>query len=448
MTAPVLRRFGTSALSLLALAAPAFAQLQAAPPPRSLPPAANPVVVTFHGSTVAALPDINGDGVPDIAVGSYFSNNNQGRVYIYSGANGQLIRTIFAIHIEEEGFFGAAISAVPDVNGDGVPDIIIGAPHDSPGPSPSQNGRVYIYSGATGQFLHRLIPAAPVEYGQFGYTVAGIQDVDGDGFGDVVVGAPYERSRSSSSNHSGRVHIYSGRTGQRIRSLHSPGEQHDGHFGEAVAVIRDLDGDGYQDIIVGSPKERPDRAGRVYVYSGRTGRVLLQMIPPAPQFDMRFGAAVAAVPDVDGDGFDDILVGAPRTNNREGRAFLYSGRTGQLLRRFQSPGGHEDGRFGYAVAGIPDVTGDGRGDVLIGAPHENPGNSPDKVGRAYIYDGATGRLYSKLLPPSPIEEEHFGHSVAGLPDTNANGRGEVLVGAPGDDSPSHGRAGRGYHFRY
>lgn len=421
--------------------------LQPAPTARPLVPATAPVIVTLHGSTVAALPDITGDGIADIAVGSLLSTENRGRVYVYSGANSARVRTLVSPHVEEDGFFGAAISAIPDVNGDGVPDIVVGAPHDNPGVSPAQCGRVYIYSGATGQLLHKLLPTSPVEFGLFGSAVAGIQDVNGDGSGDVIIGAPYERSRSGSNN-SGRVYIYSGATGQRLRTIYSGGEIDDGHFGESVAAIHDLDGDGVQDIIVGSPKERPDRAGRVYVFSSRTGRVIMKLLPPDPHFDMRFGKAVAVAPDTNGDGFDDVLVGAPRAYDRSGRAYLYSGATGQLLRRFQSPGLQEDGRFGESLAGVPDLTGDGRGDIIIGAYHENPGTSPRKVGRAYIYNGATGQLYSKLLPPRAIEEEHFGFAVAGIADTNGNERGEVLVGAPGDDSPSYGRAGTAFHFRY
>jgi hypothetical protein len=442
-----MRRTVLSCLVSAALTSSAIAQLQPAPSPRHLIPATNPVIVALHGSTVAALPDVNGDGIADIAVGSLLSTTNRGRVYIYSGATSQRLFQLVSPHPEEEGFFGNAISGIPDVNGDGIPDIVVGAPHDSPGTSPAQNGRAYIYSGANGQLLHKLLPVAPVEYGLFGYTVAGIQDVNGDGFGDVVIGAPYERSRTG-SHQGGRVHIYSGATGRHIRSLHSGGEQHDGHFGEAVAVIGDLDGDGFQDILIGSPKERPDRAGRVYIYSGRTGRIIRKLLPPVAVEDMRFGEAVAAVPDTNGDGIPDIIVGAPRIFERTGRAYLFSGANGQLLRVFQSPANQIGGRFGASVAGVPDVTGDGRGDIIIGAYHENPGFSPDKVGRAYIYDGATGRLFSKLLPPRALEEEHFGHSVAGMPDTNGNGRGEVLVGAPGDDSPHYGRAGTAFHFRY
>jgi hypothetical protein len=421
------------AAALLLAAIPAAGQLRNLPPP-------NNVGVSEHGATVAALPDINGDGIADIAVGGGASSGNSNRIFIYSGANGSLIRVLYPPYSEPSGYFGHSISAVPDTNGDGIPDIAVGAPNHAPGNSPSQAGRVYLYSGATGELLHRLIPAFPVEYGQFGYSVAGIADVNGDGRGDIVVGAPYERSRSNSGSwSSGRVHIYSGATGKRIRTLHSVGEAHDGHFGHSVAVIPDVNGDGKPDILIGSPRERPDRSGRAYIYNSMGG-LIRTINPPFAHENGRFGDVVAAVPDTDGDGIADFIVGAPRQFSRQGRAYLYSGATGQHRFTFASPSNQNDGRFGKSVSGMPDFNGDGRGDVVVGAYHEMHGGS--RTGRAYIFSGATGQLAAFVITNSGHSEE-LGHSVAGMPDTNGNGKGEVAVGAP-DRNPS----GMAYHFAY
>ena len=144
----------TIAASLFAAGTSALAQV---PQIRLLPPV-TPAIVTYHGAAVAALPDVNGDGVPDIAVSSLYAIGNIGRVYIYSGATGQIIRQLVSPNPEADSFYGQSISAVPDLNGDGVADIVVGAPMDSPGTSPQATGRVYIYSGATGQFILRLIP--------------------------------------------------------------------------------------------------------------------------------------------------------------------------------------------------------------------------------------------------------------------------------------------------
>jgi len=410
-----------------------------------LPPA-TPATVNLHGSTVAVLPDIDGDGVQDIAVGSLFASGNIGRVYVYSGATGQRIRVLSSPTSETDGLYSNSISAVPDVDGDGVADIAVGAPGDSPGNSPQMCGRVYLYSGATGRYLRRLAPLQPEAFGQFGHAVAGLRDVNDDGRGDIAVGAPEDDQPGSPDG--GRVYIYSGRTGARIRMLASPGPRDSGYFGYSLAAIPDINGDGHEDLIVGAPKERPDKAGRVYVYSGRTGQILRQMISPAPKDDGRFGYAVAAVPDANGDGVADIVIGAPREYSRQGRVYLYSGATGTLLRVVQSPGLEDNGRFGEAVAGLPDFNGDGYGDFIVGAPHEDPAGSPEDAGRAYIYSGRTGQLLNKIIPPRPASSEYFGYSVAGMADINGNGRPEVVVGAPGEDRPPYGPAGIAYLFKY
>jgi hypothetical protein len=107
-----------------------------------------------------------------------------------------------------------------------------------------------------------------------------------------------------------------------------------------------------------------------------------------------------------------------------------------------------DGRFGEAVAGLPDCNGDGRGDFVVGAPHEDPGFASRDNGRAYVYSGAGGRFLFKLLPVSGHADEYFGYSLGALHDTNGTGRPEIVVGAPGDDSPSFGHAGAAYIYRY
>src|SRR6185436_4731384 len=97
---------------------------------------------------------------------------------------------------------------------------------------------------------------------------------------------------------------------------------------------------------------------------------------------------------------------------------------------------------GVSVAGIPDVNGDGKGDVVVGATEEDPGNSPDEVGRAYVFSGATGALLWKLLPPAPPVKLHFGIAVAGCADLNGDGRGEVIVSSSDEDIGPQNGAGK------
>jgi hypothetical protein len=440
---PVQRHAVLSALLLTALAGAAAAQT---PQILRLRPLL-PVHVSSHGAAIAVIPDLNGDGKPDIAVTSLFESEHIGRVYIYSGATGQTIRQLVSPNQELDNYYGTSIAAVPDANGDGIADIVVGAPADSPGNSPSQCGRAYLYSGATGQFILRFLPPSPQLLGEFGYAVAGLADLTGDGRGDVAIGAPDEALFPGGED-VGRVHLYSGATGARVRTIVSPTPRSSGDFGYALATIADLDGDGRQDLIVGAPKERADRSGQVHIISAATGQRLRTLSSPNPQNDGRFGAAVAAMPDANGDGIPDVVVGAPREFNRSGRVYVFSGATGVLLRQVQSPGIETDGRFGEAVAGLPDFNADGRGDFVVGAPHEDPGFSLEDNGRAYIYSGATGQFLLRLIPPSGVTAEYFGFALAAMPDINGTGRPEIVVGAPGDDSPTYGHAGVAYIYRY
>jgi hypothetical protein len=193
--------------------------------------------------------------------------------------------------------------------------------------------------------------------------------------------------------------------------------------------------------------------------SGATGAVL-RRITGFPNAD-GFGRAMASCPDADGDGVADLLIGAPLSGLSPspsvrglvaecGRAYLYSGGTGALLRSWRGPV-VAGSRFGWSVAGVPDLTGDGRGDVAIGAPF-NPdaargaGYGP---GRVHVYNGSTGALVMVLNSPNAELGGGFGLGVAGLADTNGNGRGDVFVGAPQEDpaTPAASEKGRAYIVR-
>jgi hypothetical protein len=195
---------------------------------------------------------------------------------------------------------------------------------------------------------------------------------------------------------SGRAYIFSGRTGQRIKQLRSAGEQAHGFFGYSVGGIQDVDGDGRGDVVVGAPWDSPgldpEGCGRAYIYNGTTGRFLRTLRPVFPQEDGNFGIAVAGVPDTLLDGYGDVVVGAwneaPPAQGAPpgaGRAYLYSGHTGQHFLTLRSPGEMASGRFGVAVAGVPTTTPGPRGDVVIGATAEHAPGTTELSGRAYIF---------------------------------------------------------------
>lgn len=283
--------------------------------------------------------------------------------------------------------------------------------------------------------------------GFFGSSVSGIPDIDGDGVDDVIVGASAENGGGVTD--AGRAYLYSGRTGALIRAHSSPNDTFDGFFGSAVAGVKDLNADGRGDYIVGARGEL-NSAGRVYVYSGIDGTLIRTHVSPNSENFGRFGDAVAGIDDLTGDGRGDYIIGAPDENSQRGRVYIFNGSNGGLVRTHNSPNAEIGGKFGFSVAGVPDTNADGRGDYVAGAPYEGPGASPSGAGRAYVYNGINGVLRFTLASASDESSGFFGWSVGGVPDVGGNGSGDIIVGAPYEDRSISGNfyneAGRAYLF--
>jgi hypothetical protein len=340
------------------------------------------------------------------------------------------------------GQFGLSVSGIPDINGDGYGDVIVGAPNETVGVA--EAGRIYVFSGRTGNLI-RVTTAPNAEFGgQFGFYVAGIGDINNDGRGDYIVGAPFENGVGV--NDSGRVYVYSGINGALIRTHTMPGANTFGNFGYSVAAIPDLNNDGRPDYIVGAPGGATN--GQVFIYSGASGALIRTTNAPASAAGGDFGHSVAGMPDGNGDGRGDYVVGAPYANPgsspfNAGRAYVFSGNTGNLLFTLASPNQQSSGQFGVSVAGVADVNGNGGGDVVVGAWLESV-DGLFSAGRAYVFSGTTGGLITQLTSPTPKQGGNFGFSLAGLDDRNGDGRAEVLIGAPGDGGPSNFFPGRAY----
>ena len=209
----------------------------------------------------------------------------------------------------------------------------------------------------------------------------------------------------------GRAYIFSGTNGALIKTLDSPTQQVSGYFGNSVSGVPDVDGDDRDDVVVGayrvSPGSNPQGAGRAYIFSSASGNLLQTLASLNETTDGEFGTSVAGVSDIDGDGRGDVIVGAPHESPNDmsfaGRVYLFSGATGSPLNTFTSPNRMPHGRFGASVCGIADVSGDGRGDIIIGAPGDDPDGSPARPGRAYIFNGTTGLLVPVELSKFIIE---------------------------------------------
>lgn len=326
----------------------------------------------FYGISVAGLGDLDGDGFDDFGVGAFFNDlaaTDAGAVYVYSGATGLPIRTLYGGGIGY--YLGGALASAGDVNNDGVPDIIVGADGAA-----SNVGAAFVFSGADGSVLHTFIGEAVDDH--FGVSVNGAGDVNNDGFDDVIVGAVWN---SAGAYRAGRVYVYSGQDGSLLHVF--TGTEEDGRFGISIAGVGDVDADGHDDVIVGSPRITGGFAvGLASVYSGIDGSLTYFFIGehPGDLFGMRVGRAG----DVDRDGVDDIVISASENNDAglaAGRVYVVSGATGLTLLVMNGESSYD--RFGLAVAGAGDVDGNGFDDIVVGAVKNESGGAD--AGRAYLY---------------------------------------------------------------
>ncbi|MCI0372772.1 MAG: VCBS repeat-containing protein [candidate division NC10 bacterium] len=323
------------------------------------------------GEAVAGVGDVNGDGTPDLLVGAsgqiVGGNTGQGQAFVFSGADGSLLHTLDDPTPQASAGFGTAVAGVGDVNGDGTPDLLVGTPFQDAGPNIGQ-GRAFVFSGADGNLLHTLDDPTPQAFAEFGFAVAGVGDVNGDGTPDLLVGARHQTVGGNDIQ--GQAFVFSGADGNLLHTLDSPTPQ-DGQFGVALAGVGDVNGDGTPDLLVGAPLQTVGGdvfQGQAFVFSGADGSLLYTLNDPTPTGANQFGFALAAVGDVNGDGTPDVLVGAPV--QVQGRAFVFSGADGNLLHTLTIPPGPGPLALGFggAVAAVGDVDGDGTPDLLVGEP--------------------------------------------------------------------------------
>ena len=387
--------------------------------------------------TIATLGDLDGDGVPEFVVGETgdFLNDSPepGHAYVYSGRDRTLLYDFVGDNPGD--CFGIATGNAGDVDGDGLTDIIVGAMQwiawQSTGP-----GYVRLFSGADGSVI-RTIDGTQTN-AAFGVAVNSSGDVDADGFDDVMVSAQWETVNGVA--YAGAMHLYSGQTGAELFT--AGGTFFFNYAGTALAPLGDIDHDGHDDFIVGSFGEGSGGVARVY--SGKDFSVLYTKSGTVQYGD--FGWAVAGGGDLDGDGTGDFVVGAPASDSGFdlGRVYVYSGADGSLLRLH---GGLTAGDiFGSAVSCNSDLDGDGTCDVAVGAPWVAQNNQV--VGAIYVFSGKSGALlmdeYGKNSGSDPLYGSSFGGTVDGLRDANGDGLDELLVCAAVDQDVPGGYLGAVY----
>lgn len=256
----------------------------------------------LFGSAVAALGDIDGDGVPDFLVSEVGRNSGAGRVYVFSGLTSNVI---FQIDGAGDEALGTAISSAGDYNLDGTADFLIGSPFaDSSGRS--DNGEVQIYSGATGQEILLLEGLSSLDY--FGSSLSGNQFLDADAIPDFIIGSPNRDPGGVPG--AGAATVFDGATATVLYQI--AGTSFADNFGNSVALAGDVNGDGFGDFIIGARLVDVGGlvdAGSVFVFSGIDGSILLRVDGVNSQDNM--GDSVAGGVDMNGDGYTEVAYAAP-----------------------------------------------------------------------------------------------------------------------------------------
>lgn len=390
------------------------------------------------GRTVANAGDVNGDGYDDIiAAAIYFDNpeSDEGAVFIYHGSvDGIVITPATTIESNVIGaHFGTMVACAGDINGDGYDDVIVGS-EDFDAPE-LQEGRVTVYLGGPSGI--DPTPLHILEMNQaganFGVSVSGQIDVNADGFDDVIVGAQYYDNGQTDE---GRVYVFHGSPlGLNITPMAiMESDQPYAYFGREISGAGDVNGDGYDDIIVGADNyDNPESGeGRAYIFHGSPSGILTA---PAIILEMNISGAnfgtVSRAGDVNGDGYDDVIVGA--CGGDGDKAYVFVGSPIGIMPLpstiIKSPTVAYE--FYGRVADAGDINNDGYDDVIIGAIYYSNGEYEE--GGAFVHLGSVSGIseYPYMSLESNMAFAHFGRSSSGAGDINNDGFDDFIVGAYG-----------------
>ncbi|MGX5852157.1 FG-GAP-like repeat-containing protein [Dyadobacter jiangsuensis] len=389
------------------------------------------------GWAVAGAGDVNGDGYSDFVIGARYyeiTKPNEGAAFLFYGNPTKNFPNRSAVFSGEQGdaWLGTAVASAGDVNGDGYSDLVIGAYTYDNGQTDEGTALIYHGGGLTGNTSAKSVVADSVAARRFGSVVANAGDINADGFDDVVISAPGTDPLTS-----GRTCILYGSIGGiRPPWYNAPQKSTTILFGRSVAGAGDVNGDGYADVIIGNPSYgNVPNGGEVRIYFGAaTGidtvgfQVLFE-----PLGGTKYGTSVGGAGDLNGDNYADIVVGAPKykiVNDTRGAAYVYYGSpTGAGTVPKVLPGKNSNASMGASVAGLGDTNGDGYGDLIVGAPTTNTGAV--EGGAAWIYYGSsTGVENTSTFFKNDNGYAHFGASVAAAGDVNGDGFNDAVIGIP------------------
>jgi len=380
----------------------------------------------YFGYSVSKAGDINGDGYNDIIIGSPGNNtvgSSAGRVFIYFG--GTSIGTMPDVVLTAQAtgdYFGCSVSDAGDLNGDGFGDFIVGAMYaDAPA---NNSGKAYIYFGGNEISNTANLTISGTATNDFlGSSVACAGDVNGDGYSDVLVGAAFGN----------KAYIFFGGANMNnVADVNLTGEVTGDNFGFSVSGAGDINGDGYSDVIVGAPYYTSGvigDAGRAYLYyGGASMNNTADVIFTGTVMSNALGYSVSNAGDVNGDGYEDIIIGAPFSSS--GQANIYFGgaapdNTADVVFTGQAT----NDEFGVSVACAGDVNCDGYSDVIVGSLLNDLAGT--NYGAAFVYFGGISidNIADAVFTGSAAADD-FGYSVQSAGDVNGDGINDFLISSP------------------
>ncbi|MFA6028138.1 MAG: integrin alpha, partial [Patescibacteria group bacterium] len=440
------------------------------------------------GWSVSSAGDVNGDGYDDFLVGSYNNDDggsNAGAAYLIYGSATPLTSVSLSDSSvveftgeSDDDNAGCSVSSAGDVNGDGYDDIIVGALNDDDGGFNA--GAAYlIYGGATQLTSKSLAHASVVKFtgegdggsDMAGYSVSSAGDVNGDGYDDIIIGAAGGGAGDEGSAFLiyGSAVLLTSTSLNDVSIVEFSGEAGGDYAGNSVSSAGDVNGDGYDDIIVGAINndDAASNAGATYLIYGNSSPLTSMSLSDGSVVEFtgeansdNAGYSVSSAGDVNGDNYDDILVGARFNDDGAvwaGAAYLIYGSAASLTSKSLShasvvefTGTAIGDQAGFSVGSAGDLNKDGYDDFLVGAQ----GHDLAK-GASFLIYGSAASLTSKSLANDTIveflgeaDEDSAGYSASFAGDVNGDSFEDIIVGAAGnhDGGADAGAAFLGYIY--
>lgn len=357
-----------------------------------------------------AVGDVNGDSVTDIVAAAANAGSGSTHVIVYSGADNSVLYQCGP----DSGFFGYgwALRPLGNYGGDATPDFASSAIFGGNG------GAVFIVDGSNGAILHRIDAPSGDATDYFGMQFF-MSNVTGSAAPDFIVGSPY------GGTNGGHIFIYDGATRALVDTIEPPTAEASQAF-TVYGIIPDLNNDGYDEIGAAAPNQTVSalaNAGRAYIFSGINRTLYRTITLASPQANDTLNGPFP-LGDLNADGKAEYACAYGNTGTRAS-AVIFSGIDGAVLDTINSPD-TDASDFGRSIVGIADISGDTVNEIVIGTWAGGGSSS----GTVYIYNGVTRALITSFSHPAGASSTFFGQGLSLMGDVDGDGKQDLAVPAP------------------